>query len=654
MMGADPSPSADVGEETDRPRSPGSDEDFEELLSYLLRERGLDVTGYKRPTLRRRVARRLQDVGLTSYGAYRDLLEAEPREVEALLDTILINVTDFFRDDDVWDILRRRLIPSVLEAVDGDASIRVWSAGCATGQEPYSLALLFAEQLGVDAMRQRVKIYGTDIDEAALEIARRAEYSDRQVESVPYDLRERYFERRTTQGQERYTLSPELRRCVIFGRHNLVSDAPISRVDLLLCRNTLMYFNSVFQQEVVNRLHFSLRPHGYLVLGKVEMLLGYRSLFDTDETAARIFTKRQTRLPAAGSTGAFGRFRPDAEREFAPVAFEVTAVAQVVVSADGTMVTANRTARNLFSLHAEQFGQPFQDAELSYRPIELRSRLEAVLTAGDRVEIKDVELRSDSEVRYLDVELAPLQAIDEPPGVLISFVDVTRHHHLQEQLQEAHHDLETAYEEVQSTNEELETTNEELQSTNEELETTNEELQSTIEELETSNEELRSTNEEFETMNDELQEVNDALEHRNRSLRERTEELEAARAYFASVLDSLASGVAVVDRDLEIRSWNAGAEELWGLRGDEVLGRSLLGLDIGLPVDDLAGPVRRVLTGSLPSSMVELPAHNRRGQPIVCRVHCTPQQGADGAAHGLVLLMETVGDGGRDGEKTHG
>ena len=225
-------------------------------------------------------------------------------------------------------------------------------------------------------------------------------------------------------------------------------------------------------------------------------------------------------------------------------------------------------------------------------------------------------------------------------GTLVSFVDVTSHHDLAERLEEVHHDLETAYEELQSTNEELETTNEELQSTNEELETTNEELQSTIEELETTNEELRSTNEEFETMNDELQAVNDELALRNRALQERSTELSETRRYFQSVIDGVGFGLVVLDLDLHVQTWSAGAQDLWGLRAEEAEGRSLLGLDIGLPLEELAGPIRAVIAERSETS-VTVEAHNRRGRRIRCRVDCFAMSSeADGSLSGVIMLME--------------
>jgi two-component system CheB/CheR fusion protein len=626
----------------------GGDGELEELLVYLRSTRGFDFTQYKRTSLTRRIRRRLADTGRETYGAYLDLLEAEPAEFNALLDTVLINVTSFFRDAEFWDVVRERIIPELLDRhADGSPS-RAWSAGCATGQEPYSLAILFAEQLGLENLSDRIKIYATDVDENALTTARRATYSPHALEGLPAEYFDKYFE--SVPGEEQlYVLNNDLRRCVIFGQHNLVSDAPISRVDLLMCRNTLMYFNAALQHDVVRRMHFSVVPDGYLALGKVEMLLGHRALFDPLDGGVRIFKKQPNgRTEMVTSTVETDPFALPKLISLAHLAFDASTVAQVVVGRDGVLEAANEAARSMFDVRRLDIGRPFRDLELSYRPTELRAHIDSAIERGEQITVKDVPAnRTSNGETYYDVVLTPLTAPEDTAGVLVTFIDVSRHHTLQDRLEEARQDLETAYEEVQSTNEELETTNEELQSTNEELETTNEELQSTIEELETTNEELRSTNEEFETMNDELQRVNDQLEVRARTLQERTAELDQARRYMSSVLNSIEAGIVVVDSDVRTVTWSSGAQELWGIRQEEAIGRSLLGLDIGLPIEQLARPIRDVLAGSERTVIVDLAAHNRRGRTITCRVECSGMVDGNGSVQGVVLVMEAAD---RDGD----
>ncbi len=231
----------------------------------MLREtRGSDFSGYKRSTLQRRVNHRMALLDLTTFAEYQDYLELEPEEFSQLFDSLLINVTGFFRDPLAWQVLQERVLPGLLAAKGTKTPIRVWSAGCATGEEAYSLAIALAEAVGHDQFRERVKIYATDLDEYALQQARAGAYEGAALNEVPEKLRETYFEPAGT----KHAFRRDLRRQVIFGRNDLTRDAPISRVDLLVARNTLMYFNAETQASVVRRFHFALAYPGYLFLGK--------------------------------------------------------------------------------------------------------------------------------------------------------------------------------------------------------------------------------------------------------------------------------------------------------------------------------------------------------------------------------------------------
>ena len=281
-----------------------TDPHFEALLIYLKESRGFDFTGYKRSSLMRRVNRRMSQVDVTGYPDYLDYLQVHPDEFTTLFNTILINVTAFFRDTDAWDHLRAEVLTPLLAAKPEDSVIRVWCAGCASGEEAYTLAMALAEILGPDAFRDRVKIYATDVDEEQLAEARQATYGDREMEAVPAELQERYFE--PVGG--RFTFRKDLRRSVIFGRNDLVQDAPISRIDLLTCRNTLMYFNAETQSKILNRFHFALGEGGVLFLGKAEMLLSHGSIFTPVDLKRRIFRRVPRALYQAGT--AFGEQLP--------------------------------------------------------------------------------------------------------------------------------------------------------------------------------------------------------------------------------------------------------------------------------------------------------------------------------------------------------
>src|SRR5438094_7166832 len=263
------------------------DERLEALLDYLKGTRGFDFTAYKRSSLVRRIEKRQQAVSHESYEAYQAYLAAHPEEFGLLFNTILINVTSFFRDPEVWGHMKSQIVPHMLAGSRPDGAIRVWSAGCASGEEAYTLAMILAEELGVEAFRRRVKIYASDVDEDALMQARHAIYTASQVEDVPPELLSKYFER----VDDRYLFHKDVRRSVIFGRHDLVQDAPISRVNLLVCRNTLMYFTRETQARVLNRFHFALRNGGFLFMGRAELLLTHGELFTPVELKWRVFGK---------------------------------------------------------------------------------------------------------------------------------------------------------------------------------------------------------------------------------------------------------------------------------------------------------------------------------------------------------------------------
>jgi two-component system CheB/CheR fusion protein len=605
----------------------GENVSLEALLDFVKRNRGFDFTGYKRSSLERRIRKRMGEVKCESYGDYLDYLEVHPDEFALLFNTILINVTAFYRDGPTWDYLRDSVVPQLVEARPRDAPLRVWCAGCASGEEAYTIAMVLADALGDAAYRERVKIYATDVDEEALQIARQATYSAKAVEPVAHEALNHYFER----YDGRYVFRQDLRPTVIFGRNDLVQDAPISRVDLLVCRNTLMYFNAEVQGHILRRFHFGLDDAGVLVLGKSEMLITHGDLFEPLDHKRRVFRKvgsgnLRDRLQFAVRAG---------DHAAAPVhaslresALDAGTVAQVVVDAEHRLVAVNQAARDMFLLKVADVGRPLQDLELSYRPLELRSHLDRLRVEHRPVSLAGVRWRrgNGGESRLLDVHIVPLLVDGELQGASITFDDVTRNQRLREELERSKRELEQAYEELQSTVEELETTNEELQSTNEELETTNEELQSANEELETMNEELQSTNEELETMNDEL---------RTRTLR-----LDEVNAFLDTILASMGVAVAVLDGQQTVEIWNRRAEDLWGLRADEALGRHFLALDIGLPVDELRSSIRSALQGTDGRGRLTLDATNRLGRPIRCTVTALPLKVGGAEVSGVILLME--------------
>ena len=605
------------------------DNGLEVLLEFLRTTRAIDFTGYKRPSLGRRVRKRMQEVSLDDYAAYQDLLEADPGELSALVDTILINVTGFFRDTEAWAHLAESVVPEILDAKAPDEPVRIWSAGCASGEEAYTLAMIFADHLGIDEFKSRVKIFATDTDENALARGRAAVYSKEQLEPIPDDKRDRFFEPVPLGFQFRN----DCRRSIIFGHHDITSDAPISRLDLLVCRNVLMYFVAETQRRALGRFHYALQPRGVLFLGKAETIFSHNDLFTAIDMPMRIF--RRTARPTSRTdlvndlSDVAVTPQETASVQLHELAAASTPVAQLVIDVDGRLIALNNKARSLFGLTRDDVGRPFAELQVSYRPVELRSRIEQAYAESTPIVIRDVSRPlPDGKQQFLEVTVAPLldpAGIDL--GVAITFADVTELGRTKSDLERSAKELRAAYEGVETANVRLETSNEELQSTNEELETTNEELQSANEELETMNEELQSANEELETMNEEL-----LLQ---------AAEIEEGEQFLGAILNGLPTGVVVLTQDLDVVVWNDVVVDLFGLRADEVKGRSFLALDISLPVGELSPLLHQLLDDpEPPSSTFEIV--DRRGRAVHCTVSIRHLAGPVGSPetqqHVLVLL----------------
>ncbi len=533
---------------------------LKELVNKLAEERGLDLRVYKPTTLERRVQKRMQQVGIGTYPEYLEKIRSEPREINELLNVVLINVTEFFRDPQAWEIIQTAAIPKLFARLKPGDTFRAWSAGCASGEEAYSLALVIADHLGPRLTDYDIKIYATDIDEEALQIARHGEYPADRLRLIRPEWRERYF-----QGTSKLRIIREVRRMVIFGRSNLVSDAPISHCNLIVCRNVLIYMGTAAQKQVFTRLHYVLEPDGVLFLGKAESRLSESELFRPLNSRWRIFQRidresREPRLdelfsPAANSEYE-RRLRDDVGRLQVQHQLLMHTVRSGVITLDpNDIITAcNEAAQTIWRLPGPGLvGRRLQNTDLLYRCPELGGRLETARNSKEPVHFQAI-LRSEDGDRTIAIVLRSIFADkDERIGTLMNCEDVTSN------------------ERLQSTIEQLEATGEELQSANEELETTNEELQSTNEELETTNEELQSTNEELETTNEELQSLNEELENMNQELETRSRELNALSGRYEETLRRMPWPVILVNRDLRIQLWNNAAQKLFGVSETSVV-----------------------------------------------------------------------------------
>ncbi|HBB31850.1 MAG TPA: chemotaxis protein CheR [Cyanobacteria bacterium UBA8803] len=452
--------------------------EFEALLDYLKHSRGCDLTGYKHPTLMRRFAHQMQKLNIGSYEDYLRYLQSHPEECIALLDTILINVTTFFRDPEAWDYLANDIIPRIIASKQPDEGIRVWSAACASGPEVYSLIILFAEALGIESCLQRVQFYATDLDEAALGQARQAIYQPREVTEIPPHLLEKYFEQ-TEQG---YVFNPQLRRSVIFGRHNLAEDAPISKIDLLTCRNALMYFNTDTQASIMIRFHFALKNNGFLFLGKAETLITKRQIFTPIHLKHRVYVKG-LKLGVNEHLQISPRSRKKPAIDFLATsiriwqtAFEISPFPQLAIDSHSCLVIANEQANALFGLTINDGGRPLR----SLKPGQLLGLYKSIkqINSDQRpLTLKNVEWRTPADKTYFDISIAPVFSTDgHLLAINLTFTDVTGNKQLEERCEHTNLDLARVSKTLEETKATLDITQAELLSTQKELETVYQEI----------------------------------------------------------------------------------------------------------------------------------------------------------------------------------
>jgi len=607
------------GEKTADGLSEAGERGLRALLDKLSGTHHFDFREYKEPTLVRRIRSRMSQVHVGSFETYGHFLDQHPEEYVALFNTILINVTEFFRDPEAWKIVADELIPRIVSGSGPSRSIRIWSAGCSSGEETYSVAMLLAEHLGKGMAEYLVKIYGTDLDEEALATARQAIYRLDQIKDVPHPLVEKYF----TRDGQLYRVRRDLRRWCIFGAHNLTQAPPLSHIDMLVCRNVLIYFTSELQDRILSRFHYAVREDGYLFLGRSESLLARSRTFQPVQLKWRIFV----RTPVSHQ-GSAAPADGEAERGHEPTdaavralsspgsaqrALEAMPAAVTIIDTSDTVLSWNIAAEALFDVPVgAAVARKFRDLDVSYRVEGLRARIEEVKARHAAVRMDNaIFTRRNGETVHADISILPLFDARRLVGVLVFAAEATEHARLKEQMIRVAEQHATAIEELQSTNEELETTNEELQSTNEELETTNEELQSTNEELETTVEELQAANSELGTLNAELE--------------GRTGELNRLDAFHRSLLDSLEAAIIVLDREGVVTAWNQTAERTWGLRSEHAVGRPFFALPIGQVSQQARAVFDAVVTTGEPADLPDVTS----GPP-------------GGTGHGVALRLQPL------------
>lgn len=624
------------------------DDARKEIYSILRGQLGHDFSGYKTNTFMRRVQRRMQVSHVEAIDAYVEHLRRDPQEVGALFRDLLINVTSFFRDADAFEKLANTVIPKLFEERGANDVVRVWVPGCATGEEVYSLGILLREHMDMLAIVPRVQIFASDIDEHALGVARAAKYPGQLLDGISPERRDRFF---IPDGAS-FVLAKEVRDLCIFSPHSVIRDPPFSRIDLVSCRNLLIYFGQDVQGQVIPTFHYALRPEGYLFLGSSESVSQFDDLFAPIEKKHRIFRRRSVpaphmRLPLmvssmrAGHAGELTARRTEvggvALRQMVDVhVLERFSPPHVLVNRDGDVAYYSaRTGKYLEVPAGVPSRQIFTMARKGIR-LELRTLFREAVESGRSVTREGIPVEEDDgRVQIVNVTVEPLGS--KPGGeqfFLVLFIDQGAVLSREEALSRAHaaHDgtavqmereLREARERLQSVIEEYETALEELKSSNEELVSVNEEMQSTNEELEASKEELVSLNEELHTVNSELTGKIEALDRANSDLQ--------------NLFDSTAVATVFLDRHLVIRSFTPAMMDVFNIRP----------ADRGRPITDLASPLNMPDFGNdIARTVAEGKAIERRidstDQTVNYLVRLAPYRNGDRRADGLVITFLNI------------
>ncbi len=600
-----------------------SDKSSLEKITILLRAHtGNDFSLYKKNTLYRRIERRMGIHQIGKISAYVRFLQENPEELQLLFKELLIGVTSFFRDTPAWETLKEEVIPNLLAERSSGHALRAWVPGCSTGEEAYSLAMVFKEAL--DRLKPKknftLQIFATDLDHEAIDKARLGAYSENIAADVSPERLRRFFIRE----ENIYRVHKSIREMVIFAPQNLIMDPPFTKLDILSCRNLMIYLTPEVQKKLIPLFHYSLNPGGILFLGNAETVGAFTDHFAVLDGKSRMFQKTPTTLPAK---------QIDFPTSFAPLAIHATketdmitppinlqkladqiilerfAPAAVLVNDKGDILyISGRTGKYLEPAAGKANWNIFVMAREGLR-YELASAFQKVMREKKDVVLHGVEVKTDSGAQSVDLKILLLERPESLRGMLmILFKDVDTPPETKTarrskatqtdlaQIAELERELQQARKELQITLEEMQTSQEELKATNEELQSTNEELQSTNEELTTSKEELQSMNEELQTVNSEQT--------------ARMSELTQANNDMNNLLNSTEIATVFLDKDLHIRRFTAGADRLFKLITGDV-GRPLTDIVTDLDYPNLAADTKEVLR-SLITSEKDVATHNGR------------------------------------------
>ena len=579
-------------------------DDMAKLMSLLKKHLGHDFSEYKENTIQRRINRRLAVHKLSSLKEYVEFVEQNPSDLDGLEKDILISVTEFFRDVDAFKELKTHII-KLVESKPIDSPIRVWVPGCSSGEEVYSIAFLFTQVLEEKKANYKLQFYATDIDGDVVSMARKGSYPEASLIHIDQTMKERYF----NADKGHFQVIKSIREQIVFAKQDIIHDPPFSHMDLIACRNLLIYFNGALQDRLISMFHYALDPGGILFLGKSESIGRHKDLFTPANKKWRIYNRQDTgkTLPTAFKKGHFlytGYEKKKYIQMDRKVASDQEIVDQAVSALFGPpsvlindqmqLLYVKGDCKKYFEIDEGSVGFTIFDLINS----ELRSALRTTIGRALRDNSLIISRKNrfplpDKTIVFVDIHANTATQANIPDGhVLISFVETQLLKAIPEEIDalddytdqrivELEHELAASHERLQTTVEELETSNEELQSLNEELQSANEELQSTNEELETSNEELQATNEELATVNEEMQ---------IRSL-----ELSEANADLENVFKRLGIPLMVLDTELRIRRYTATSEQLFNIMpGDK--GQLITNIGSHVVIPEFKEQLERALT----------------------------------------------------------